>query len=87
MAEVQGEGSGDNDTKSDGVLDPRRSETGEEGGGVAATLAEKIALRCDDRISSPAFSEVNFAVGCILQIGQEDIVEGKKGGQNKATVL
>ena len=87
LADVQGEGSGDNNTKSDGVLDPRHSETGEEGRGTAATPAEKIALWCNDRISSPAFSEVNFAVGCILWIGREDIVEGKKGGQNKATSL
>lgn len=83
MAEVQREGSGDDDTKSVGGLDPRCSETGDKGGGAAATLADTIALQCNARISSPAFSEVNFAVGCILWMGQEDMAEVTKGGQKK----
>ena len=36
LAEVRGEGSGDNDDAESGVLDPGHSETGDKGGGTVA---------------------------------------------------
>ena len=69
--------------KSVGAVDPGCSETGDEGtDGAAEAAADTIALRCEVRRISPALSLVNFAVGCILRTGWEDMIEAF--GQDKS---